>query len=92
MKKNVFLIISILLLLLSAATFGYLYYQNEKLSNEVEESRDRVKKVEETIKKDQEEISEKEDEYEKLKDKVKESLEELSIWENIKEELNKSLS
>ncbi len=92
MKKNILLIISILLLILSAGTFGYLYYQNSELNKEVQESNEKLKKVQQSIKNDQEEISEKEDEYEKLKEKVKENLEELSIWEEIKENLNKSLS
>ena len=92
MKKNVFLVISIVLLLLSIGTFGYLYYQNKTLENELNESKDNIKKVEETIKKEQTEINTKEDEYEKLKEKVKDSLEELSIWKETKETLNKSLS
>lgn len=92
MKKNVFLIISILLLILSAGTFAYLYFQNDKLEKEVNDLRDNVSKVEKAIETDKKEISEKEDEYEKLKDKVKESFEELEIWESIKDELNKSLS
>ena len=92
MKKNVFLIISIILLLLSAGTFGYLYFKNSELEKEVNESSENVKKVEESIKKDKEEIDEKEDEYEKLKEKVKENMEELDIWEGLKDELNKSLS
>ena len=91
MKKNIFLIISIVLLLASFGLFGYLYYQNNKTKNEVKTSQENIKKVEETIKKDQETITEKEDEYEKLKEKVKDSLEELNIWEAMKEELNKSL-
>ena len=92
MKKNVFLVISIILLILSGATFGYLYFKNDELKKEVQASNEKVKKVEESIKKDQKELDEKEDEYEKLKEKVKENLEELSIWEEIKENLNKSLS
>ena len=92
MKKNVFLIISIVLLILSIGTFGYLYYQNKTLENELNESKENIKKVEQTIKKEQKEIDTKEDEYEKLKETVKEKLEELSIWEETKENLNKSLS
>lgn len=92
MKKNVFLIISILLLALAAGTFGYLFYENEKLNKEVSDLKDNITKVENTIEDDKKEITEKEDEYEKLKEKVKENLEELSIWEEIKENLNKSLS
>ena len=92
MKKNILLIISILLLILSAGTFGYLYYKNSELEKETQESSEKLKKVQQSIKSEQEEISEKEDEYEKLKEKVKENLEELSIWEEIKENLNKSLS
>ena len=92
MKKNVFLILSIILLLLSIGTFGYLYYQNNQLEKEVTESNEKLKKAEESIQNDQQAITEKESEYEKLKDKVKESLEELEIWENLKDELNKSLS
>ncbi len=92
MKKSVFLVISILLLLLAAGTFGYLHYQNQELEKEVKELENNITKVEEAIKNDEAEISEKEDEYEKLKDKVKENLEELEIWEEIKENLNKSLS
>jgi predicted negative regulator of RcsB-dependent stress response len=92
MKKTVFLIISIILLILSIGTFGYLYYQNTQIEKEINESKDNIKKVEDTIKADQETLTEKEDEYEKLKEKVKDSLEELNIWESLKEELNKSLS
>lgn len=92
MKKNVFLVISIILLLLSAGTFGYLYFKNSELEKEVATSTEQVKKVEESIKKDKEELDEKEDEYEKLKEKVKENMEELDIWEGLKDELNKSLS
>ena len=92
MKKNVFLIVSILLLILSAGTFAYLYFQNDKLEKEVNDLRDNVSKVEKAIETEKKEITEKEDEYEKLKDKVKESFEELEIWESLKEELNKSLS
>ena len=92
MKRNVLLVISILLLILSAGTFGYLYYQNHEINKEIETSNEQLKKVEQSIKDDKEEITKKEDEYEKLKEKVKENLEELSIWENIKEELNKALS
>ena len=92
MKKNIFLIISIVLVVASIGLFGYLYYENQKLENEVETSKENIKKVEENIKADQDTITEKEDEYEKLKEKVKDSLEELNIWEEMKEELNKSLS
>ena len=92
MKKNVFLIISIVLLLLSIGTFGYLYYQNMTLENEVKEAKENIKKVEQNIKNEQKEIDTKEDEYEKLKETVKEKFEELSIWEETKETLNKSLS
>ena len=92
MKKSVFLVISVFLLLLAAATYGYLYYQNNELEKEVQELDNNITKVEEAIKKDEAEIDEKEDEYEKLKEKVKDNLEELSIWEDIKENLNKSLS
>lgn len=92
MKKNVFLIISIVLLLLAIGTFGYLYYQNMTLENEVKEANENIKKVEQNIKNEQKELDTKEDEYEKLKEKVKDSLEELSIWEETKENLNKSLS
>ena len=92
MKKNVFLVISIVLLLLAIGTFGYLYYQNMTLENEVKEANENIKKVEQNIKTEQQELDTKEDEYEKLKEKVKDSLEELSIWEETKETLNKSLS
>ena len=92
MKKNVFLIISIVLLLLSLGTLGYLYFENQKLENDIASNKENVKKVEENIKKDQKELTEKENEYEKLKEKIQDSMEELSIWEGLKEELNKSLS
>ena len=88
---TIFLIISIILLLLSIGTFGYLYINNQKLEKDINESKENVKKVEEKINADEKEITEKEDEYEKLKEQVKDSLEELNIWEEIKEELNKSL-
>ena len=91
-KHSVFLAITIILLLLSAGTFGYLYYKNNELNKEVKELRENVSKVEKAIESDKKEITEKEDEYEKMKEKVKENFEELEIWEGIKEELNKSLS
>ena len=92
MKKNVFLIISILLLLLSLGTFGYLYYENKKLGNEITSLKESIKKVQDNIKTGEQEITEKENEYEKLKEKVKDNMEELTIWEELKETLNKSLS
>jgi peptidoglycan hydrolase CwlO-like protein len=92
MKKNVFLIISVVLLLLSLGLCGYLFYQNKKLEDDIAANKESIKKVEETIKKGEQEITEKESEYEKLKEKVKDNLEELGIWEGLKEELNKSLS
>lgn len=91
MKKNVFLIISIVLLLLSIGTFGYLFHENKKIEDEIVSSKNSIKKVEESIQNDQKAITEKESEYEKLKEKVKDNLEELKIWEELKEELNKSL-
>lgn len=92
MKKNILLIISIILLILSCGIFGYLYYQNTILTTNVNDFENNIKKVKEKINNDQEEIQEKEDEYEKLKETVKENLEELNIWEETKEKLNKSLS
>ena len=92
MKRNVLFIISILLLIISALAFGYLYYQNNEINKEIKESNEKLKKVEQNIKDDKEEITKKEDEYEILKEKDKDTLEELSIWEEIKENLNKSLS
>ena len=92
MKKNIILILSIILLLASIGVFGYLYYENKKLEDDIIESKENIKKVEENIKNDEQELTEKEDEYEKLKEKVKDSLEALSIWEGIKEDVNKSLS
>ena len=91
MKKNIILIISILVLLLSLGTFGYLYFENKKIEDEIASSKENIKKVEESIKNDQKALSEKESEYEKLKEKVKDNLEELNIWQELKEELNKSL-
>ena len=92
MKKNILLIISIILFLASVGLFGYLYYENKKTENDVKTSQENIKKVAEKIDEDKKEITEKEDEYEKLKEKVKDSLEELNIWEELKAELNKSLS
>ncbi len=92
MKKNILLIISIILVLASFALFGYLYISNQKMKDEVKTSQDNIKKVETAIKDDQKELEEKEDEYEKLQETVKESMEELNIWEEMKAELNKSLS
>lgn len=92
MKKNILLIISILLLLSSIGVFGYLYLENKKLEDEIATNKENIKKVEENIKTDQQQLTEKEDEYEKLKEKVKDSLEEMKIWEDLKDELNKSLS
>jgi len=91
-KWNVFLIISILLLSLAAGTFGYIFHENQKLNDEINSSKDNIKKIEENLINDQKEITEKENEYEKLKEKVKDNLEELKTWEELKEELNKSLS
>lgn len=92
MKKNILLIIAIILFLASIGLFGYLYYENKKTENDVKASQENIKKVAGKIDEDKKEITEKEDEYEKLKEKVKDSLEELNIWEELKAELNKSLS
>lgn len=92
MKKTIILVVSVLLLLASIGTFAYLYYKNNEIKKEVLESKDKIKKLEDTINNEKTEINQKEDEYEKLKEKVKENLEELNIWEEMKENLNKSLS
>ena len=92
MKKTIILVVSVLLLLASIGTFAYLYCKNNEIEKEVLESKDKVKKLEDTINNEKTEINQKEDEYEKLKEKVKENLEELNIWEEMKENLNKSLS
>ena len=92
MKKNVFLIISLLLVILGGTTFGYLYFKNNEVEKEVKDLNKNINKVQKIVDEEQKEITEKQDEYEKLKDKVKLNLEELNIWEELKEELNKSLS
>ena len=92
MKKTIILVVSVLLLLASIGTFAYLYYKNNEIKKEVLESKDKIKKLEDTINNEKTEINQKEYEYEKLKEKVKENLEELNIWEEMKENLNKSLS
>ena len=92
MKRTVVLVISVILLLISAGAFGYLYYKNHEVKKEIQNSSESIKKLEDAISNEKTEITEKEDEYEKLKEKVHENVEELSIWENLKEELNKSLS
>ena len=92
MKKNIVLILSILLLLASIGTFGYLFYKNNEIKKETDKYSENVKKLEDAINKDKTTITEKEDEYEKLKEKVKDSFEELEIWENMVKELNKVLS
>lgn len=90
MKKTIVLIISILLLLASIGTFGYLYYKNNEIKKETDKYGENIKKLESSIDSEKTEITEKEDEYEKLKEKVKDSLEELEIWENMEKELNKA--
>ena len=92
MKKNVVLVISILLMLCSIGTFIYLQYQNNEIQKDITTNNENIQKLEDTISNEKEEIDKKEDEYEKLKEKVKDTLEELSIWENIKEKLNNALS
>lgn len=92
MRKTIVLVISFLLLLASVGTFAYLYYQNNEIQKEINSSSESVQKLENTINNEKQQIDEKEDEYEKLKEKVQENLEELSIWEDIKERLNNSLS
>ena len=92
MKKNIIFIISIVLLLASIGIFGYLFYQNIKLTKDTNAASDNITKVQEKINSDKKEIDEKENEYEKLKESVKEKLEELNIWEETKENLNQSLS
>ena len=92
MKKNIILIITIILLIASIGLFGYLFFENKKLEQNVLESKENIKKVEEKINSDKKEIDKKEDEYEKLKEEVKENFEELSIWEETKEKLEKALS
>ena len=90
--KNILLILSILLLILSIGICGYLYYKNTTLEKEVQDNKNNINRVQEKIEKDKKEIDEKENEYEKLKEEVKENLEELNIWEETKEKLNQSLS
>ena len=92
MKKNIIFIISIVLLLASIGIFGYLFYQNMKLTKDTNAASDNITKVQEKINSDKKEIDEKENEYENLKESVKEKLEELNIWEETKENLNQSLS
>ena len=91
-KSTIFLVISIVLLLLSLGTLGYLYHENQKIESEITSSKESIEKVKNNITANEKTITEKKDEYEKLKEKVKDSLEELNIWEELKEELNKSLS
>ena len=92
MKRSIFLIITIILLLMSIATFGYLLYQNTTLNKDVDNLKTNIVKVKDKINDEKSQINEKEDEYEKLKETVKEQFEELSIWEETKENLEKSLS
>jgi len=92
MKKNILLIISILLFIVSFGICGYLYYQNITLEKDVKDNKTNINKVQEKIDNDKKEIDEKESEYEKLKESVKENLEELNIWEETKENLKQSLS
>ncbi len=92
MKKNIILIISSFILVALIGIFGYLFFQNQKLDNEVNKSQENITKVEEKINSGKVEKKEKEDEYEKLKEELKEQFEELSIWEETKEKLNKALS
>ena len=90
MKRTIALIISIILMLASLGTFGYLYYKNNEIKKETDKYNENIKKLEDTINSEKTEITEKEDEYEKLKEKVKDNLEELEIWENMEKELNKA--
>ena len=90
MKRTIILIITIVLLLGAAGTFGYLYYKNNEIKKETDKYSENIKKVEKAITDDKTELTEKEDEYEKLKEKVKDSLEELEVWENMEKELNKA--
>ena len=92
MKKNILLIISIIILLVSIGILGYLYYQNSILNKDINSFENNIHNVEEKVNNDKKEIDAKENEYEKLKETVKEQLEELSIWEETKEKLNQSLS
>ena len=92
MKKNITLIVSIILLFAGIGIFGYLYYQNTVLTKDTKSQEENITKVKEKITSDKKEIDAKENEYEKLKESVKEKLEELNIWEETKEKLNKSLS
>lgn len=92
MKKNIILIISSFILVTLIVILGYLFFQNQKLDDEVNKSKENLTKVEEKINNGKVEKKEKEDEYEKLKEELKEQFEELSIWEEIKEKLNKALS
>ena len=90
--KNILLIISIILLLAVIGLCGYLFYQNITLEKEVNDNKANIAKIQEKINNDEKTLDEKENEYEKLKETVKEKFEELSIWEETKENLNKSLS
>ena len=92
MKRTIVLVISIIMVLASAGTFAYLYYQNQEIKKEVESSKESITKLEDTISNEKKEIDDKKDEYEKLKEKVQENMKELEIWQDIKEKLNQSLS
>ena len=49
--KNILLIISILLLVLSIGICGYLYYQNKTIEKEVQDNNKNITKVQEKIEK-----------------------------------------
>lgn len=90
--KKVILIISCIILLLSIGTFGYLYYQNSQIDNELNSLHENINKVKEKINQTDTEIEEKQTEYEKLEKEMKDKLEELNIWKETTEKLEKALS
>ena len=92
MKKNVFLILSCILLLATGGIFFYMKKQNDTLNAELHDLQDNVTKVTEKIDSSKETKKEKENEYEKLKEEVKEKVEELDIWKELEQKLNTALS
>ena len=86
------LIISILILAISAGTFIYLKLKNNDENQKLNDLNQSILKVKNKISDNEEEKKEKESKYQELQKEYKEQLEELSIWKETEEKLQKSLS
>ena len=92
MRKNIILVTSIVLLLISISIFGYLKYLNTNLKNEITDLVDKNIKASDTIKLNENTKKDKESEYENLKNELNEKVEEYDIWIKLEEKLNIALS